>query len=192
VPVLNSAHGPNAVAWRPTTHGRSRPNPAVLTACGAGATHWARSPRDVCPGRRGGASADGSPAAHLPLGQGRGHEGGGRGAPGKVGNGVAHRGGRASVGWRGETDAATFRRWREVGRRLAMLHITLWFCEWEEEVRSSPNARDGEEGARWRLSPRRGDGVGGVAECSVQSGAPMVGAVRKATGRGFCPWGASE
>jgi hypothetical protein len=36
--------GPHAVARLPATHGRSRPNPAVLTACSAGATSWAWSP----------------------------------------------------------------------------------------------------------------------------------------------------
>jgi hypothetical protein len=54
-------------------------------------------------------------------------------------------------------------------------------------VRPSPNGgkRNGEERARWQLLPRRGDGVGGAAEFSVRGGAPMVGAVEKATGRGF-------
>jgi hypothetical protein len=53
-------------------------------------------------GQRGGASA------RLPWGRWRGHEGGERGALGKVGNGTAHRGGRALVGWRGETGMTAF------------------------------------------------------------------------------------
>jgi hypothetical protein len=32
---------------------------------------------------------------------------------------------------------------------------------------------------------RRGDGIGGATEFPVRGGAPMVGAVRKATGRGI-------
>jgi CRISPR/Cas system CSM-associated protein Csm4 (group 5 of RAMP superfamily) len=53
----------------------------------------------------------------------------------------------------------------------------------------SPNGRNGEEGARWRLSPRRGYGVGGAAEFPVRGGALTVGAVGKATGRGVLPVG---
>jgi hypothetical protein len=103
------------------------------------------------------ASTEGSPAARLPWGRGRGHEGGGRGAPGKVGNGVAHRGGRASVGWRGETGAAAFRRRREVRRRLAMLRVTLRFYEREEEVRPSPNGgKWGGESTTTALTSERG------------------------------------
>jgi hypothetical protein len=41
----------------------------------------------------------------------------------------------------------------------------------------------GEMGRRERH--RRGDGVGGAAEFPVRGGAPTVGAVRKATGRGI-------
>jgi hypothetical protein len=48
---------------------------------------------------------------------------------------------------------------------------------------------NGEESARWQLSPRRGDNVGGAAEFSVWGSVPMVGAVGKATGRGFLPVG---
>jgi hypothetical protein len=72
-----------------------------------------------------------------------------------------------------------------------MLRVTLRFCEREEEVRPSPNGgkRNGEEKARRQLSPQRGDGVGGVTEFSVRGGAPMVGAVGKATGRGVLPVG---
>jgi hypothetical protein len=44
---------------------------------------------------------------------------------------------------------------------------------------------NGEESAQRQLSPQRGDGVGGAAEFSVRGGAPRVGAVRKATRRGF-------
>jgi hypothetical protein len=84
----------------------------------------------------------------LPRGRGRGHEGGGRGATGKVGKGAAHRGGRASVGRWGETDAAVFQRRREVRRRLAKLRTTLRLYEREEEVRPSPNGEKGEESAR--------------------------------------------
>jgi hypothetical protein len=47
-------------------------------------------------------------------------------------------------------------------------------------------------GARWRLSPRRGDDVGGMAEFSVRGNTSTVGAVKKAMGRGFYPCGASE
>jgi hypothetical protein len=39
--------GPPVAAQRPTAHGRSRPTPTVLTARGAGATRWARSPRSA-------------------------------------------------------------------------------------------------------------------------------------------------
>jgi hypothetical protein len=74
-----------ATAWRPI----GQPGPAVMAATGrarwgavtaaeAGAVAWAATTR-------------------LPRGRGQGHEGGGRGAPGKMRNGAAHRGGRASV-----------------------------------------------------------------------------------------------
>jgi hypothetical protein len=90
-----------------------------------------------------GANQNSSSAARVLRGRGRGHEGGGGGALGKVGSGAAHRGGRASVGWQGETSAAAFQRRREDGWRLAKLRATLQFCEWEEEVRPSPN------GGKW-------------------------------------------
>jgi hypothetical protein len=61
--------------------------------------------------RRGGAGDHGSPAARVLRGRGRGHEGSGRGAPGKVGSGAAHRGGRTSMGWWGAAAVAAFR-WR--------------------------------------------------------------------------------
>jgi hypothetical protein len=67
--------------------------------------------------------------------------------------------------------------------------VVLWLCKSEGEVRQSLNGSNGEERARWKLSPRRGDGVGGMAEFPVRGGAPMVGAVRKATGRGVLPVG---
>jgi hypothetical protein len=60
----------------------------------------------------GGAGGHGSPTAPLLRGRGQEHEGGGRGAPGKMSNDAAHRGGQASVRLRGETGATTFRRWR--------------------------------------------------------------------------------
>jgi hypothetical protein len=44
---------------------------------------------------------------------------------------------------------------------------------------------NGEESARWQLSPRRGDDVGGAAIFSMRGGASRVGVVGKATGRGF-------
>jgi hypothetical protein len=56
-------------------------------------------------------------------------------------------------------------------------------------VRPSPNGGDGEERARRQLSPQRRDDVGGTVEFSVQGGAPMVGVVKKATGRGVLPVG---
>jgi hypothetical protein len=103
VPGLNPAHGlwrvgetgPHAVAQWHAAHGQSRPNPVVLTARNAGATLWVRSRVDR--GLTGGSLTVGSRV-----------RGGGRGVPGKVGNGAAHRGGRASVGWRRETGATTF------------------------------------------------------------------------------------
>jgi hypothetical protein len=110
---------------RPAVRRRNRPTCSSTAACCARAEPAqpgrADGPRCRC------ASAEGMLAAHLPRGRGQGHEGSGRGAPGKVGNGVAHRGGRVSVGWRGETSAATFQRRREVRWRLAMLCVTLWF-----------------------------------------------------------------
>jgi hypothetical protein len=47
--------------------------------------------------QRSGAGGHDSPMTRLVWGRGQGHEGGGRGASGKMRNGVAHRGGRASV-----------------------------------------------------------------------------------------------
>jgi hypothetical protein len=128
----------------------------------------------ACPGRRDGASAEGSPVVCLPWGRGRGHEGGGRGAPSKVEKGAAHRGGRSVGGAAGRDRCDGVPTAREVGQRLAKLHTTLPFCEREEEVRLSPNGENGEECARRQLSPRIGDGVGGVAESSVRGGAPRV------------------
>jgi hypothetical protein len=103
-------------------------------------------------------------------------------------------GGRARQGAKGRGSP---RRWRDGGVAERIWHdgggspeggphcpeALLQLSKSEGEVRAEPNWRKGEEGARWRLSPQRGDDVGG---------APMVGAVRKATGRGVCPWGALE
>jgi hypothetical protein len=61
----------------------------------------------------GGAGGHGSPMAPLLQGREQGHVGGGRSAPDKRNNGVAHRGGQVSVRWQGETGAATFR-WRRM------------------------------------------------------------------------------
>jgi hypothetical protein len=44
---------------------------------------------------------------------------------------------------------------------------------------------NGEESIWRQLSPRRGDGIGGTVEFSVKGGAPRVGAVKKATEKGF-------
>jgi hypothetical protein len=66
----------------------------------------------------------------------------------------------------------------------------LRLCESEGEVRGKPNWRSLEEGARWQLSPQRGDDISGAAKFSVRGGAPMLGVVRKATGGGGCSLGA--
>jgi hypothetical protein len=50
------------------------------------------------------------------------------------------------VRWQRETNAASFQWQTEVRRQLALLRVTLWFCEREEEVSPSPNG--GEMGRR--------------------------------------------
>jgi hypothetical protein len=62
--------------------------------------------------QRGGAGGHGSPTAPLLRGRGQGHEGGGRGGPGKRNNGAAQGEGRASMRWQGETGVAVFQQRR--------------------------------------------------------------------------------
>jgi hypothetical protein len=99
----------------------------------------------------------------------------------------AHRGGGAIVGW-----------WRDFGTTAVGSGVStdggwrcpearLQLCESEGGVRAEPNCRSGEEGAWWRLSPRRGDDVSGMAKFPVRGGALTVGAVGKAMGG--CSWG---
>jgi hypothetical protein len=104
----------------------------------------------------------------------------------------AHQGGGATVGWRREFGATAIGGGGspEGGRRCPEALLRLGKSK--GEVRVEPNWRKGKVGARWWLSPRRGDGIGGAVEFPVRGGAPTVGAVRKATGRGVCPWGALE
>jgi hypothetical protein len=101
----------------------------------------------------------------------------------------AYRRGGAVVGWRREFNATAVcgRGSQDGGRRCPKALLGL--CKSEGEVRVEPNWRNGEEGAWWRLSPQRGDGVSGAAEFPVRGSAPMVGAVRKATGGGGLPVG---
>jgi hypothetical protein len=95
-------------SWVPRRGGLARPSrwPTVHAhGARAGATgrgHRGRS-------RRGGAGGHGLPTAPFLRGRGQAHEGGGRGASGKMSNDAAHRGGRVSVRWQGETGAAAFR-----------------------------------------------------------------------------------
>jgi hypothetical protein len=88
--------------WQP--NGRS--GPAVMAAHNARVRH-ARGTTG-----HGGTGGHGSPTDPLLRGRGQGHEGGGRVAPGKMSNGMAHRRGRASLRWWGETGEVTFRQWR--------------------------------------------------------------------------------
>jgi hypothetical protein len=192
VPSLNLAHGlwrasetgPHAAARRPAAHRQSRPNPAMLTAHSAGATRWARSSRGTR--ARGGASTEGSSAARLPWVRGRGQEGGGRGVPGKVGNGVTHRGGRA-LG-RDRRDGVVM---MEGGRTVAgdaPCYPAVQRVGGRGEAKPKWG-KNGEERAWRHLSPWRGDDIGGAAEFSVWGGALMVGVVEKVTGRGVLPVG---
>jgi hypothetical protein len=82
----------------PTVHARN------ARACTTGHGHhgWSQC---------GGVGGHGWLTAPLLRGRVQGHKGGGRGAPGKRNNNAAHRGGRASVRRRGETDTVVFRRW---------------------------------------------------------------------------------
>jgi hypothetical protein len=89
------------MAWRPIEW----PGTAVVAAHSA----RARARWGAVTVAEGGAGNNGSPMAHLPWGQGQGHEGSGRGAPCKMRNGATHRGGRASVRWRGEAGAVVLR-----------------------------------------------------------------------------------
>jgi hypothetical protein len=68
------------------------------------------------------------PTAPLLLGRGQGYEGGGRGALGKMSNDAAHRGGRSSVRWRGETGAVVVRRQRTAHDGEGDPASTLYVC----------------------------------------------------------------
>jgi hypothetical protein len=87
-----------------------RPGPAVAVAQGARA-RCAQARRGTITTAKASMVARAATAQRwLPLlqGRGHGHEGNGRGASDKMDNDAAHRGGRASVRWRGETGAAAF------------------------------------------------------------------------------------
>jgi hypothetical protein len=60
-------------------------------------------------------------------------------------------------------------------RRCSEVH--MWLCE--SEVRAELNWRGREEGAWWRLSPRRGDDVDGTTKFSMRGGASTMVAVKK-------------
>jgi hypothetical protein len=124
------------------------------------------------------------PMAPLLWGQGQGHEGGGRGAPGKMSNGAAHRGGGAMVGWQRDINAMAVggEGRSDGGRRCSEVHLRL--RESEGAIGSELNRRGRGEGARWQLSPRREDDGGGAAKFLVRVGAPTVGVDEKATGGG--------
>jgi hypothetical protein len=79
------------------------------------------------------------------------------------------------VGWRRDLDATAIDGGEssDGGRRCSEVH--LWLCESEGEARAELNRSGREEGARWQLSPRRGDGVSGAAKFSVRGDALMVG-----------------
>jgi hypothetical protein len=111
---------------------------------------------------------------------------------GKEPRAEAHRGGGATVGWRREFGATAMGGGGSPEGGRCCLEALLRLCKSEGEVRAEPNWRNGEEGAWWWLSPHRGDSVGGATEFPLRGGAPTVGAVEKATGRGVCPWGALE
>jgi hypothetical protein len=91
------------MAWWPATHGETGP-------ARSGGRLTARVPR-ACSGRRGGASAGGSPVDAARQGARLQHHRYEVATPRKESVGGTHRGGRATVGWRGATGAAAFQ-WR--------------------------------------------------------------------------------
>jgi hypothetical protein len=108
--------------------------------------------------------------------------------------GGAHRGGDTTVGWRREFDTTAVGGGGSPDGARCCPEALLRLYKSEGEVRAEPNSRIGKEGARWWLSPWRGDGVGGAGGFPVWGGTLAVGAVGKAMGRGggVCSWGASE
>jgi hypothetical protein len=95
------------------------------------------------------------------------HQRRGAEAPGKKRNGATHRGGRASVRWRGEANAAAFRWWKTALEGGGIPASTLQVGERMGQVRGGLSGKNEEGCVRVGVLTRDG---GATAFCEADGG----------------------